>query len=93
MSQHGIDQFIIAETIFRQPERLVGWHVLAQQIAHRHVHGGDQRHQLVTGGGRLQIVDDCGFHAAVADQLQGVAGGTTFRVVIDGDCTHLRVSH
>ncbi|MNH34058.1 hypothetical protein D3C77_645410 [compost metagenome] len=58
MGQHGVDQFLVAESLPSQPQRLVGGHILAQQVAHRHPHGGNERDQGLATRRCLQIVDD-----------------------------------
>src|SRR5690606_764939 len=42
----------------------------------------------IARGGRLQVVDDLGLDAGIADQGQGVAGGAALGVVVDRDLAH-----
>ncbi|MNI91088.1 hypothetical protein D3C73_1487040 [compost metagenome] len=58
MSQHGVDQFLVAESLPGQPQRRVGGHILAQQVARRYSHGGNECDQGLATRRCLQIVDD-----------------------------------
>ncbi|SAS52315.1 Uncharacterised protein [Klebsiella pneumoniae] len=47
MSQHGIEQFVIAEAVFCQAELFVRFGIFAQQVAHADAHIRNQLLQLI----------------------------------------------
>ncbi|MNJ72919.1 hypothetical protein D3C76_1575960 [compost metagenome] len=63
MSQHGVNQLIIAEPVLGQPKRLKRRHVFAQQVTHLYSHGGNKRDQGLAARRCLQIVDDGRFNS------------------------------
>ena len=88
MRQHGVDQLRIGHARRVQPQfgeqGFLGAHGVDDGLAG----GGDQRLQRGAIRGSLEVFNDLGLRAAVADHGQGVARGAALGVVINRDVRH-----
>src|SRR6187431_493979 len=83
MAEHGVEQLIVGKGRIVQPQLGVGRSPLPQELADGAPHGRDQLAQLLLGGRRLQVLDDDGIDAGMADQRKCVARGAAGGVVKD----------
>ena len=90
MLQHEVDELRIGPLRIAKAELVVGRALLAQHVAHRHAHPGDQALQRGAVGRGLEVLDHGRRFAGVADQREHVAGGAAGGVVIDRDVGHMR---
>ena len=86
--QHGVEQLVVGQRGVVQPLLGVFGLARAQQRAQRLAGGVGNGLQLVAAGRRLQVFDDHGLDAALAQQRQRVARGAAIRVVVEGDGAH-----
>src|SRR5450830_86361 len=91
MGLHGIEQGRIAQLWIGQAQLVVQGTLVAHHGAHGQPSTLDQVDQFFTRWRVLDVIDDDGLDARIADQGQGIARGAARGVVIDGD-RHVVVS-
>jgi len=72
MLEHEAGKVLVRPFRIRQPQLVVRRALLPERLAHGHFHGGDQRLQRSGIGRRLQVLDDLGLFAAIADKREDV---------------------